>query len=70
MRRLRDVQIPTANFFVSGILCLREKPGPILSQFPPTFLWIEEKFRTFSNWRPAILAPRGKRRGLAAATAP
>jgi uncharacterized protein YecE (DUF72 family) len=39
MRRLRDVQIPLANFFVSGILCLREKLGPILSQFPPTFLW-------------------------------
>jgi len=37
MKRLRDVEIPLANFFASGILCLREKLGPILWQFPPMF---------------------------------
>src|SRR2546430_1610563 len=35
MKKLKDVQIPLANFFASGLLCLREKLGPILWQLPP-----------------------------------
>jgi uncharacterized protein YecE (DUF72 family) len=37
LRRLRDIDAPLANFFASGVLELREKPGPILWQFPPNF---------------------------------
>jgi uncharacterized protein YecE (DUF72 family) len=35
MKKLRDVRVPLANFFVSGPLSLDEKLGPILWQFPP-----------------------------------
>jgi uncharacterized protein YecE (DUF72 family) len=37
MRRLREVRIPLANFFASGILKLEAKLGPFLWQFPPNF---------------------------------
>jgi uncharacterized protein YecE (DUF72 family) len=52
MKRLRDIEIPLANFFASGILCLREKLGPILWQFPPQFRWNEERFRKFFELLP------------------
>jgi uncharacterized protein YecE (DUF72 family) len=52
MKRLRDVDVPLANFFASGILGLREKLGPILWQFPPMFQWNEEKFRNFFELLP------------------
>lgn len=47
IRRLRDVAVPLANFFASGVLALREKIGPILWQFPPQFLFDETRFRRF-----------------------
>ena len=47
MKKLRDVEVPLANFFASGVLALREKLGPILWQFPPNFGWNEERFREF-----------------------
>ena len=47
MKKLRDIEAPLANFFASGILCLREKLGPILWQFPPNFGWNEGRFRDF-----------------------
>ncbi|MGC2619393.1 MAG: DUF72 domain-containing protein [Acidobacteriaceae bacterium] len=37
MRRLRNIRIPMANFFASGILALEDKLGPFLWQFPPNF---------------------------------
>ncbi len=37
LRRLRDVEVPLANFFASGVLALEEKLGPFLWQFPPSF---------------------------------
>lgn len=52
MKRLRDIEVPLANFFASGILCLREKLGPILWQFPPRFRWNEERFRNFFELLP------------------
>ena len=52
MKRLREVETPLANFFASGVLCLREKLGPILWQFPPNFRWNPERFRTFFNLLP------------------
>lgn len=47
MKKLRDVDVPLANFFASGVLCLAEKLGPILWQFPPNFGWNEARFRDF-----------------------
>ncbi|MBA3832832.1 MAG: DUF72 domain-containing protein [Chthoniobacterales bacterium] len=47
MKKLRDVEVPLANFFASGVLCLGEKLGPILWQFPPNFGWNERRFREF-----------------------
>jgi uncharacterized protein YecE (DUF72 family) len=47
MRRLKDVEIPLANFFASGLLKLKEKLGPILWQLPPNFLFDEERFANF-----------------------
>jgi uncharacterized protein YecE (DUF72 family) len=52
MKKLRDVETPLANFFASGVLCLREKLGPILWQFPPNFGWNEERFREFFELLP------------------
>ena len=52
MKRLRDIEIPLANFFASGLLCLREKLGPILWQFPPMFRWNPQKFQKFFELLP------------------
>ena len=52
MKKLRDVEVPLANFFGSGVLALREKLGPILWQFPPNFGWNEERFRNFFEMLP------------------
>ena len=52
LKKLRDVAVPLANFFASGVLCLREKLGPILWQFPPNFGWNEERFREFFEMLP------------------
>ncbi|MHA3703937.1 DUF72 domain-containing protein [Jatrophihabitans sp. YIM 134969] len=37
MKKLRDVEVPVANFFASGVLALRERLGPVLWQLPPNF---------------------------------
>jgi uncharacterized protein YecE (DUF72 family) len=34
MKRLRDVEVPLANFFASGVLALGPKLGPVLWQLP------------------------------------
>jgi uncharacterized protein YecE (DUF72 family) len=60
MKKLRDVETPLANFFASGILCLREKLGPILWQFPPNFGWNEERFRDFFELLPRDTAAAAK----------
>ncbi|MDD5198626.1 MAG: DUF72 domain-containing protein [Terrimicrobiaceae bacterium] len=52
MRRLHDVQIPLANFFASGLLALKEKLGPILWQFPPSFRFEPESFENFLRQLP------------------
>ena len=52
MKRLRDVETPLANFFASGVLALREKLGPILWQFPPSFAFDVERFETFFRMLP------------------
>lgn len=35
-KKLRDPQVPLANFFASGLLALGAKLGPLLWQLPPT----------------------------------
>jgi uncharacterized protein YecE (DUF72 family) len=37
IRRLREVEVPMANFFASGPLALGPKLGPMLWQLPPNF---------------------------------
>lgn len=50
--RLRDIEGPLANFFASGILALREKLGPILWQFPPSFRFDADLFENFLKQLP------------------
>jgi uncharacterized protein YecE (DUF72 family) len=52
MRRLKDIEIPLANFFASGLLNLRAKLGPILWQFPPQLPFIAERFEHFFGLLP------------------
>ena len=52
MRRLVDVERPLANFFASGIFNLREKLGPFLWQFPPSFGFDPERLEAFFELLP------------------
>ncbi|HSX85412.1 MAG TPA: DUF72 domain-containing protein [Cellvibrio sp.] len=47
IKRLRDIEQPLANFFASGIFHLKEKLGPFLWQFPPSFKFDETLFEEF-----------------------
>ena len=50
--RLRDIEKPMANFFASGLLALKEKLGPILWQFPPSFRFDSDLFEDFLKLLP------------------
>lgn len=50
--RLRDVEKPIANFLASGVLALKDKLGPMLWQFPPSFKFDAELFETFLKLLP------------------
>lgn len=52
VKRLNDVEIPMANFFASGPLCLKEKLGPFLWQFPPSMKFDPDKFEAFLKLLP------------------
>ncbi|MCM5552837.1 DUF72 domain-containing protein [Pleomorphomonas sp. NRK KF1] len=52
VRRLKDVEAPLANFFASGPLRLGAKLGPILWQFPPSFVLDLERMRAFLSLLP------------------
>ena len=52
MRRLREVELPLANFFASGVLCLGPKLGPFLWQFPPQMAFDERRFQDFFELLP------------------
>lgn len=47
MKKLRDVEVPLANFLASGLFELREKLGPILWQFPENFRYDEKRVGDF-----------------------
>jgi uncharacterized protein YecE (DUF72 family) len=52
LKRLKNVKTPLANFFASGVLCLREKLGPILWQLPPSFRFDSGKLASFFELLP------------------
>jgi uncharacterized protein YecE (DUF72 family) len=52
VKKLNDVEIPMANFMASGPLCLKEKLGPFLWQFPPSMSFDPDKFETFLKLLP------------------
>jgi uncharacterized protein YecE (DUF72 family) len=52
IRRLKDVEGPLANFLASGLLCLKEKLGPILWQFPPSLKFDAALFEHFFSLLP------------------
>jgi uncharacterized protein YecE (DUF72 family) len=56
IKRLKDVETPLANFFASGILCLREKLGPILWQLPPSFRYDRSRLEQFFRLLPRTAA--------------
>lgn len=47
VRRLRDVRVPLANFFASGLFALGDKLGPILWQFPASLHFDRDLFARF-----------------------
>jgi uncharacterized protein YecE (DUF72 family) len=47
LKRLRDIEVPLANFLASGIFELREKLGPILWQLPPNLQYDEALLDAF-----------------------
>jgi uncharacterized protein YecE (DUF72 family) len=53
MKRLREVEVPLANFFASGVLALGPKLGPVLWQLPPTMPFEAEPLAAFLRLLPA-----------------
>jgi uncharacterized protein YecE (DUF72 family) len=61
--RLRDIEKPLANVFASGVFNLRDKLGPFLWQFPPSFRYDPERIEHFlsllpQNWEQALKLAR------------
>jgi uncharacterized protein YecE (DUF72 family) len=52
VKRLRDAELPLANFFASGVLRLGGKLGPILWQLPPNFHFDPAVIRAFLEQLP------------------
>lgn len=50
--RLKEPRAKLANFFGSGVLYLKEKLGPILWQFPPSFRFDDERLIEFFKQLP------------------
>ncbi len=50
--RLLDIDQPLANVFASGVFNLREKLGPFLWQFPPSFRYDSERIEHFLSLLP------------------
>jgi uncharacterized protein YecE (DUF72 family) len=58
--RLREVEIPLANFLASGLFNLREKLGPVLWQFPPNFSYDPDRMARFFDLLPHDTATAAK----------
>jgi uncharacterized protein YecE (DUF72 family) len=52
LKRLRDVEVPLANFFASGLLALGPKLGPILWQLPENLRFDADVLGTFLGLLP------------------
>lgn len=52
IKRLKEVDGALANFLASGLLCLKEKLGPILWQFPPNVTLKDDRFEKFFEMLP------------------
>jgi uncharacterized protein YecE (DUF72 family) len=52
IRRLKDCEIPLANFFAQGILTLKGKLGPILWQLSPSSKFDAERIESFLELLP------------------
>jgi uncharacterized protein YecE (DUF72 family) len=52
MKRLREVELPLANFFASGVLALEDKLGPILWQLPPSMSFDADRLERFFELLP------------------
>ncbi len=52
MKRLNEVREPLANFFASGVFCLKDKLGPVLWQLPPNFHYDRTRFAKFFELLP------------------
>jgi len=50
--RLRECEEPLSTFLASGLLCLKEKLGPILWQFPPYMTLKDNRFEEFAKILP------------------
>lgn len=55
IKRLKDVEIPLANFFASGPLALKDKLGPVLWQLPPSFAFDPERLAGFFDLLPRTM---------------
>lgn len=52
MLRLLRIETALANFFAQGLLCLKEKLGPVLWQFPPQVKFDPVRFEAFFSLLP------------------
>lgn len=52
IRRLKEIAVPMANFFASGVLRLEQKLGPILWQLPPSLKYDRARLETFFSLLP------------------
>ena len=68
IKRLKDVEIPLANFFASGVLALGGKLGPFCWQLPGNTKYDADRVETFLGLLPhtpeALLAFAAKSEGL------
>lgn len=62
LKKLRDVEVPLANFFASGVLALADKLGPVLWQLPPQLPFDADRLAAF-----LALLPRTTAQAAAAA---
>ena len=68
IKRLKDVELPLANFLASGVLALGKRLGPFCWQLPPNLKYDRARIETFLELLPkdkdALLALAGKNQGL------
>jgi uncharacterized protein YecE (DUF72 family) len=52
LRRLKEIEVPLANFFASGVLLLGQKLGPFLWQLPPSMPYDPDRLDKFLKLLP------------------